>query len=639
MKKNCLFFLLIGLFTLQSFAQKFETHKVKRGEDIASIAKKYKVSESSIFKYNPDARRGNLTGTVLVIPVGKSEDGRNLEKPSVLNFKEYRVKKRETLYSIAREYHITVDDLKQYNQYLYQEELGKGDLIRIPIFTKKDTININSSVQNSTFENLKHIVMPKEGKFGIAKKYGMTIEQLNALNPGVETLQPGQVLNVINPQNRDTKANQENADDFISYEVKPKENYYRLTKRFNISKDSLIKYNPMLAGEGLKAGMTLKIPKPSSMVNDTLVMGSSKRIQLEEMITNRRQKKIGIMLPFSLRQFENDSVDKEALLKDDRVLRISLDFYSGVIAAIDSVERLGIPVKAKVFDTQKSASVLDDILRSNDFENYDAIIGPLLTKNVESASRFFNRNQIPVLSPLIDADLKGDDNLLQTRPSNLMMEKTLITYIDSLKQGKNLLILADKKHNYLKNKLSYTFPNARVVTQAKEEYLQPSDLISVLSKEQENWIILESDDMELISNAISYLNAKVPEYKIRIFTSDKSEPYEDEIPNEYLSNLNFTYASIAKECENIKENTFVKNYEEDYGIIPNKYAVRGFDVTYDLLLRLAMAEDLYEALELKGSTEYVENKFDYHKKMIGGYYNDAVYIIQYEEGLKLKVVN
>ena len=202
MKKNCLFFLLIGLFTLQSFAQKFETHKVKRGEDIASIAKKYKVSESSIFKYNPDARRGNLTGTVLVIPVGKSEDGRNLEKPSVLNFKEYRVKKRETLYSIAREYHITVDDLKQYNQYLYQEELGKGDLIRIPIFTKKDTININSSVQNSTFENLKHIVMPKEGKFGIAKKYGMTIEQLNALNPGVETLQPGQVLNVINPQNR-----------------------------------------------------------------------------------------------------------------------------------------------------------------------------------------------------------------------------------------------------------------------------------------------------------------------------------------------------------------------------------------------------------------------------------------------------
>ena len=83
----------------------------------------------------------------------------------------------------------------------------------------------------------------------------------------------------------------------------------------------------------------------------------------------------------------------------------------------------------------------------------------------------------------------------------------------------------------------------------------------------------------------------------------------------------------------------MKNYEEDYGIIPNKYAVRGFDVTYDLLLRLAMAEDLYEALELKGSTEYVENKFDYHKKMIGGYYNDAVYIIQYEEGLKLKVVN
>ncbi|MBQ0739509.1 peptidoglycan-binding protein LysM, partial [Aquimarina celericrescens] len=282
---------------------------------------------------------------------------------------------------------------------------------------------------------------------------------------------------------------------------------------------------------------------------------------------------------------------------------------------------------------------VDEILRQLEYDNFDAVIGPVLSKNVEKASRLFNRNNIPVLSPLIDAELNGEANLLQTRPSKLMMEKALITYIDSLKEGKNLLILADEKHDYLKSKLVYTFPEATVVQQAKEEYMQTSDLVKVLSKEKENWLILESEDLELISNATSYLNAMVPEYKIRIFTSDKSKPYEDEISNEYLSNLQFTYASVAKECEDFENNAFVKNYKSDYGILPNKFATRGFDLTYDLLLRLAAAENLYKALELEGMTEQVENKFSYHKKMIGGYYNDAVYLIKYDEGLTLKVIN
>ena len=103
--------------------------------------------------------------------------------------------------------------------------------------------------------------------------------------------------------------------------------------------------------------------------------------------------------------------------------------------------------------------------------------------------------------------------------------------------------------------------------------------------------------------------------------------------------LSFGAPILRKECEDFENNAFVKNYESDYGILPNKFATRGFDLTYDLLLRLAAAENLYEALELGGMTEQVENKFSYHKKMIGGYYNDAVYLIKYDEGLTLKVIN
>jgi len=50
----------------------------------------------------------------------------------------------------------------------------------------------------------------------------------------------------------------------------------------------------------------------------------------------------------------------------------------------------------------------------------------------------------------------------------------------------------------------------------------------------------------------------------------------------------------------------------------------------DILLRLAIEEDLYKASSNDIETEYVENKFRYSKKMFGGYYNEAIYLLRYE---------
>ncbi|MFD2433255.1 hypothetical protein ACFSO9_06640 [Mesonia maritima] len=195
------------------------------------------------------------------------------------------------------------------------------------------------------------------------------------------------------------------------------------------------------------------------------------------------------------------------------------------------------------------------------------------------------------------------------------------------------------KHSYLRDKLAYRFPNANVIKQSNKEYLQRKDLTNALSKDKENWVILESDELGLISNATSYLNSMADNYKIRLFTSNKSEPYDDEVSNQYLSNLKFTYASVAREYDLKTRNGFAEAYSKNYGIIPSKYAVRGFDITFDVLLRLATAENLAESIKREGTTEYVENRFNYHKKMIGGYYNDAVYLIEYGENLELKVLN
>lgn len=625
----------VGVFQL-GFSQGYKTHKVKKGETIESIAQKYKISEASIYRLNPDAKNKKIASTVLVIPteeiVPASEEG------SSITFKQYRVKSKETLYSIAKTNDVSVDEIKKYNSYLLKEELGKGDLIKIPIFSeKKETINYNESLSESSFSNVIHIVLPKETKYGIAQKYGLSVEQLNELNPTVFELKAGQLLTIVN-KNKKAVSNHSQDDSnnrFQEYEVQPKETYYSLTRRFQVSKDSLLAWNPQLAQEGLEAGMTIKLPKKS---NDLSVLNNSEKINLEELISNRDRKKIAVMLPFSLQKFNAD-IDKEDQLKNDKVLRISLDFYSGVEEAIAKAEKLGIYVDANVYDTQRNKSKVSEIINTNDFSETQLVIGPLLTANLEEASRLLDNAGVPVLSPLTSGELNGKNNLIQTRPSDLMMEQALITYLDSLKQGKNILILTDKKHQFIKDKLAYTIPEARIITQKEEDYLQQSDLTSKLDKNKENWVVIEADDVALVTNSTSYLNALSKSYPIRLFTSNKTDTFEDEVPNQYLTNLKFTYASISREYQKDPLNEFISTYKENYGVIPNKYAVRGYDITLDALLRLASSNDFYEALSIEGTSEYIENKFSYHKKMIGGFYNDAVYLMQYQENLELKVLN
>ncbi|MGO2358015.1 MAG: LysM peptidoglycan-binding domain-containing protein [Mesonia sp.] len=626
----------VGIFQM-GYAQGYKTHKVQKGETVESIAQAYKISEASIYRLNPDAKGKRLSSSaVLVIPteevVPTSEEG------SSVTFKQYRVKSKETLYSLAKTNDISIEEIKKYNPYLKNEELGEDDLIKIPIFReKKKVIDFNESLSESSFSNVIHIVLPKETKYGISKKYGLSVEQLDELNPGVLQLKAGQLLKIVN-KNKKAVESQPDANldaRFQMYKVQPKETFYSLTRRFQVSKDSLVAWNPQLEKEGLQAGMSIKIPKKAKELTPS---NNAEKIDFEQMITNHNRKKIAVMLPLSLQKF-GESTDKEEQLKSDKVLRIALDFYSGVQEAIDKAEELGVYVDAKIYDTQRSKSKVSEIISKNDFSDTQVVIGPLLTSNIEEASRLLNKKNVPVLSPLTSGDLKGYGNLIQTRPSDLMMEQVLITYLDSLKQGKNILILADKKHQFIKDKLTYTIPETRVITQRRADYLQQSDLTNLLDKNRENWVVIEADDVALVTNSSSYLNALSKRYDIRVFTSNKNDTFENEVPNQYLTNLKFTYTSISKEYQKEPLSEFVETYKENYGVIPNKYAVRGYDTTLDVILRLAAADDFYESLSIEGTSEYIENKFSYHKKMIGGFYNDAVYLMQYQENLELKVLN
>lgn len=633
MKIFFLFLFFFNAYSFNAFSQDYRTHTVEKGDTVYKLANEYNTTEEAIYELNPGAEKGIKLGAVLVIPGEKITNGN--KKP--LRFEEYIVKPKETVFGISQQNAIDMADLKKFNPHLYNEELGIGDTLKIPVYTpgKPQPINYNQSIQNSSFGNLKHVVLPKETEYGIARNYGIKVSELRKLNPNMDGLQPGDVLVV----SRKAKTGNEVAglpdkDKFTYYTVgnyneSSPETIYSLTRKFGISRDSLFTLNPALKTEGLEAGMKLVVPKKAKSIG-TATIFEAETVDLENRIEHKDPKELVLMLPFKLNEIQSDSIG-EAQLHNERILRISLDFYSGVAMALEKAKERGISVNLKVYDTEQNRGKVSDIIKNNDFRDVDAVIGPLLGSMVETTAQALRKT--PVFSPLTSSEMAPHENLFQTRPTEEWMQDVMVAYLSYSHKGQNIVVLTDGKHSKSVQKLKTVFPSVKVIVE-KGNYLEASSISSALTP-GENWVIVESGNVAMLASTVSQLSMmNSDKQKIRMFTTLRNDAYEsDEVFNTYLGNLDFTFPSIALEYNKSQAKDFTENYVVKHGIKPSKYAVRGFDLTYDVLLRLAAYGDIYKSLDLNGATEYAENKFYYTEKENGGYVNRAVYILHYGKDL------
>lgn len=653
MKKIIYILVLVLSFSCVSTqAQNYKTHKVKKGETVESIAKAYNISTSAIYKLNPDSRKKLKPNSVLILPEPKKTETKASKvtvTKELTGYTKHKVRRKETLYSLSQKYNVTQDEIKKHNTFLYANNLRKGDRLQIPVYK---TI---TKVEEVTEATKQYTVQPKEGKWRIAYKFGITVAELEALNPEMgAVLQPGQTIKVPN-LNKDVIKQVD--ETYSYYTVLPKEGFYRIKVKTGANKSTLEKLNPALAESGLKEGMILKIPYNSQLptnanvpvtIADTIteqIEGTIKSFdQLSGKIIDTEQKRIAIMLPFKLNKVNVDSVaNTKAFIKKDLSTKISLDFYSGALIALDSLQKLGVNLEVDVYDTKNLKSELNTILRNNDFSNTNAVIGPLMADNFNTVASALKSENVIAVSPIIKKVNLGA-NVFQSRPSDDALKNKIIAHFKADSTA-NIVVVTDIKNKLASTKLKNQFKNATLVTsrtdrKTKEDayYVFEQDLVSVL-KPGKNIVFLETKDDGYVSNVSSILNSLITDdLKITLATTDKSKAFDDEdVSNDHLSNLSFTFPSVSKMISEEDNNSFVKQYKSKYKETPNAYAVRGFDLTMDVVLRLVTSENLPQSVEDSPLTAYVENKFGYKKKLFGGYYNDTVYLVQYKDLMIVEV--
>ncbi len=227
----------------------YQTYTVKAGDTLYGISNQFGVSVNELATLNNVSAKNLRIGSVLKIP---SKSGTNPDNVFI-----YTVQKGDTLYSIAKRYNTTVQNISSLNN-LSGINLSIGQELKIP-----ESYDNSSNQVLPSFIN--YIVKKGDTLYSIAHLYNLSVDDLikdNNLNSNV--LSVGQNLKIrtfeeIIEECYGEEYISQNEPDYINYIVKKGDSLYKIASNYNTTVNAIMSLNN-LNSTNLSVGQELKIP-------------------------------------------------------------------------------------------------------------------------------------------------------------------------------------------------------------------------------------------------------------------------------------------------------------------------------------------------------------------------------------------
>lgn len=519
---------------------KYYVHTVQPGETLYALAKTYEVSEQVILELNPETANGLKANAKLKIPFVTAATQQMSDRKIRRTFDTHFVSRGETLYAIARKYEIPIQTLIADNPGLDPLRLSQGQRLLI---RKKQIGSENEARSRAQWE-----------------EYRTTLNSLT--------------------------------DDGSAYHiVHPGETFYSLSRRFGISEEQLSALNGGLKPADLKAGAMIRVPgsdEPGSSDQETpeadtlqqsapdlYADGKIREIEFRA-LNGSEPLKIALLLPLMI----------------DRTANVNyLEFYQGFLLGLSELKNDGYSAEVTLFNTERSREKIEEILRSEAFAGTDLIVGPVYEEGLYPVIRYAEEHAVPVVSPLAHIASMNSDVLFQMAPApdrkyekagELVNGDRHVTLIyagttDEDFEKEIRALLGDSEYDTYTYK--YVHPSA---VRADNN---PSDLTPLLDNGQDNLFIVMADnevDVDRILAAIASANTSLtsrgrtaPRFTVlgnarwnRYNNLDREIFFKDRVV--FIS----TYHA-KRDSQVIVD--FDSNYIRAFGSLPTLYSYRGYD--------------------------------------------------------------
>lgn len=604
-------------------------HTVVKGDNAYNISKKYGISTAELYRMNPKVQDGKISiGEVLV--VGKSAGSKPAAQSAELG--KIIIQPKQTIYGLTKQYKISEADLRALNPNL-DSNMKIGSEVTLPLAAISSYGgNQVIAAQNSSVEtpavaektvnsdaNDTYMVQPKDNYYKLTRKFSLTQKELFAMNPGLEEkgLRPGETI--IVQGNTSSPAPAKSATEKIETDT-PAPNTYTTTSTADDYVTYTVQSGDTVFGILNKFGIGLD---ELLTLNPNLSSGLKAGMVLKiKKLDAGYVKKSGdalnvvIMLPFG---FDTN---------DSKFRTLSLDFLSGAKLAIERSAASGQKLDVKIIDAGNEASFKNSLTQINS-DNTDLIIGPFFKSNVLQVLDYVKTQKIPVVAPFANSDdLLKFENLILIETNQSVFADRIVKEVKDVYSDQKIYIVADddkSNANYLKTNLEKTLKNANVVIVNSGAEIEP-DKNMMTGQSAPVIAILASDrdaDGDAFANRMMALSKEIS--GIKAFSMYYSPIFERKVDE--LSQVNLVYLMDRKvDSEGRFEKEILEAYKSKYCKTPPKYSIIGFDIVNDMLSRENKKGEIFKQMN-KVQTQ-LATKFEFEKTRNGAYVNKGYRVVR-----------
>ena len=240
----------------------FSTVKINRQVHLKDLAGSMGTNLQTLKELNPELRYSLLPPTAydLRIPVGQKQillaaiDQVPLSYPPRPAYVYHRVRRGETLSTIARRYHTSVRKIMRANNLRRSSYIVAGKKLKIPQRNMRVMRASQSTATTQEVWNQRHVVKRGESLWIIAKRYGTTTQEIKAINSLSSTrLRVNQVLKV--PAQQILQSSSASG----TYFVKRGENPYVIARKHEMSLNDFLRLNDLTARSTIYPGQSVRI--------------------------------------------------------------------------------------------------------------------------------------------------------------------------------------------------------------------------------------------------------------------------------------------------------------------------------------------------------------------------------------------
>jgi len=669
---------------------KYILHSVSKSETVFSLCQKYKVSQKDILQANPGLSGVLKAGTTVKIPVAtvtpvtkKQDPVTQTQSATEEEYYYHKVAAKQTLFSIAKQYGITANDLIRNNPEL-TNGITVGQILKIPVSItnaeaqKAGQLSADQAKNMDVSEYSVHPVVSGETLYSLEQRYGVSHDDMLKFNPLlVNGLKTGMKLKIPAKTAASQAVPVSASNDVVlsKYKVEKGETLFSLAARFGVDVTEIKKANPSLFARSLETGETIFIPQQSANSGKTETSQSSGAIEIinseppqdcDPINSKNLKYKAALLLPLHLAGNDNPeptSLNKALLLSkisitkpvvsnptdttfvlngvniDQKALGF-LEFYEGALLALDSLQRKGMNVELYVFDASNQ-KMINALVQMDEFRDVNLIIGPVYPELQGTVASFAAKNRIPMISPLASTGNLEQNNswYFKVNPSReYQIEQTALYVAEDLRDKNFVLLQLSGNSTSADAQLAKLCKEKLAVSSKKtlfHEYNLPQQGINslkpLLAESAENIFIIPTDNEAQVSVAVTNLTALAEHYNI-VLLGTQALPKLKSIQTENYHRIRLRYLSpYFIDYNRPQVRRFVGQYRQNYSAEPTQFSFQGFDVTYYFLNALYLYGRDFRNCLADYPMELTQMNFNFEKVApMGGFTNHSLFVTGYE---------